>query len=89
MNEVVLAADLGGTNIRMAAVDSDGGYSEVVKRETPRDVSPQQLISLVKTMADECQPTSTVVKAVGFAVPAPVSADCSRSCRCRPGDCRR
>ncbi len=81
MKKVVLAADLGGTNLRIAAVDSDGAILHIVKRPIPRDVMPDQLIGQVDEMAKEL--ISSVGTASGgqffsgiaFTAPAPVAKD--------------
>ncbi len=71
MANVVLAADLGGTNLRIAAVDSGGKILHLVKRPVPDGVSPDQLIGLVREMAAECGSFD----AVGFSAPAPAAKE--------------
>jgi glucokinase len=78
MIEVVLAVDLGGTNIRMAAVSADGGIHSRSRAETPTNVSPTELIELTVRMAGECcssLPDDSKITAVGFASPAPAALD--------------
>lgn len=76
MNEAVLAVDLGGTNLRMAAVAHDGGILHLTRRPTPKSVSPVELIALTGEMADECieriGPT-TALLGIAFAAPAPAA----------------
>ena len=49
MKKIVLATDLGGTNLRMAAVCKDGVVLHREKIKTPRSNSPNELIdSFVK-----------------------------------------
>ena len=78
MNDVVLAVDLGGTNIRMAAVKSDGTILHHAKHPTPPNLSPERLLDLTAELADECRTglaaDSTVV-GIAFAPPANVTAD--------------
>jgi glucokinase len=78
MNTVVLAADLGGTNLRIGAVEGDGSILHLTKRPTPKNVSPAGLIGLVREMADECataMPDKDGFCAIAFTAPAPVAKD--------------
>ncbi len=81
MKTVVLAADLGGTNLRLAAVDSDGEILHLVKRPVPRDVKPPTLIDQIREMADECrgrfegESWDRLFSGVAFTAPAPVAKD--------------
>ena len=77
MNEIVYAADLGGTNIRMAAVDSSGGIRHLTKRPVPHGVSPVQLMALIGDMSDECRGRieNGDFSAVAFTAPSPVAKD--------------
>ncbi len=79
MNEAVLAVDLGGTNIRMAAVSNSGEMLHLARRPTPAEVSPTELLDLTAALAADCfQAISRdhSVKGIGFASPAPASKDC-------------
>lgn len=76
--DVVLAADLGGTNIRMAAVDSVGSVRHLTKKPVPKGVSPDDLMSLIGRMSDEIRgrmASDERLCAVAFTAPAPVPAD--------------
>lgn len=78
MNKVVLAADLGGTNLRIAAVDSNGSILQLTKKPTPKGVKPDHLMELIREMAAECsgsQSPQDRFAAVSFTAPAPVSKD--------------
>ena len=78
MNNIVLAADLGGTNLRIAAVDSVGTILHLTKRPVPKGVSPDQLMDLIREMAGECGASMLAEKricAVAFTAPAPVAKD--------------
>src|SRR5580765_3472546 len=75
MSDVVLAADLGGTNLRMAAVDREGQVKNLVKRPVPKDVSPAGLMELIGQMAEACRCDDASVSAIGFTAPAPVPKD--------------
>jgi glucokinase len=75
MNDAVLAVDLGGTNVRMAAVDDAGNVLHLVRRPTPKGVTPEQLTDLFAEMADECRSaTSREFSAIGIGVPANVTS---------------
>lgn len=76
MNDLVLAADLGGTNLRMGAVDSSGEVHNLVKRPVPKGVSPGDLMGLIGDMAASCRSgLDGQIAAVGFTAPAPVPKD--------------
>lgn len=78
MNDVILAVDLGGTNLRMAAVEEGGEILHMARAKTPRDVSPDELIELTAQMADECKQKigdERPVFGIAFAAPAPAAAD--------------
>ncbi len=75
MIEVVLAADLGGTNLRMAVVDRDGSLDHLTKQPVPENVSPDGLISLIGTMADKIRAemgNGLGFDAVAFTAPSPI-----------------
>lgn len=78
MKRIVLAADLGGTNLRLAAVRSGGDILHSTKRPIPKCVTPVQLCSMVREMADECSDAiapGIEICAVAFTAPAPVAKD--------------
>jgi glucokinase len=76
MKNAVLAVDLGGTNMRMAAVDDAGEVLHLVRRPTPKGVTPEQLTDLLAEMAAECRTaTSRQFSAIGLGVPANVTSD--------------
>lgn len=73
MTNAVLAVDLGGTNIRMAAVAHDGGILHLTRR-AHQDLTPDKLISLTGELADECVTqisADTRLVGIAFAAPAP------------------
>jgi glucokinase len=71
MKQIVLAADLGGTNLRMAAIDRDGQILYQTRRETPRGESAKQIVSVILDAANEClQNTDEKVSAIAAAVPS-------------------
>lgn len=76
MPDIVLAADLGGTNLRMAVVDTGGRFSHLTKRGVPKDVSPDGLMSLIDSMATEIRATLTdEFCGVAFTAPSPIPED--------------
>jgi glucokinase len=76
MNKVVLAVDLGGTNIRMAAVTGDGAILRHAKRPTPSDLSPDQLLELTEQLSRDCRgDAGEKPAAIAFAPPANVTRD--------------
>lgn len=79
MSDAVLAVDLGGTNIRMAAVASDGEILHLTRQPTPKSVTPVELISITGELADECEGhigPNIGLRGIAFAAPAPASKDC-------------
>jgi glucokinase len=75
MNEIVLAADLGGTNLRMAAVDRDGNILYRTKRATPRDRA-QDIVTAIIESANECRENVGKIgniKSIGVAVPSGIN----------------
>lgn len=77
MKEIVIAADLGGTNLRMAAVDRSGTILFRTKRETPRGENPGEIVRAIAEGADECRRNCDgfTVKIVVAAVPGTVSVE--------------
>lgn len=63
MKEIVLAADLGGTNLRMAAVDREGGILYRTKHSTPKSERAEEIVSTITEAANEC--LEAVKKKVG------------------------
>ncbi len=77
MKEIVLATDLGGTNLRMSAIDREGTILYKTRRETPKSEIPHEIVSAIKESAGEClaevRGRGTVI-AIAAAVPATVSS---------------
>ena len=68
-----MAVDMGGTNLRMAAITRDGLVLRLVRNPTPRNVSPPELIELLSRMAGECRASLEAdmqVVGIGVGVPA-------------------
>lgn len=76
MNKVVLACDLGGTNLRMAAVGPDGEIHHRTKRDTPKSDRADEVVRTIVESARECAEavvgTADVI-ALAAAVPATVN----------------
>lgn len=75
MKPAILAADLGGTNLRMAAVDHDGTIIYRARRATPHERSRGSIVGLISEVANECRAAilpSYQLVSFGFAVPAVV-----------------
>lgn len=71
MRKIVLAADLGGTNLRMAAVTSDGRILYRARRETPQAERADQIVRAIAEAAKEClENVEEDAKAMTAAVPA-------------------
>ena len=77
--EIVLASDLGGTNLRMAAVTADGRILHRLKVSTPQTRYAQDVVRAIVEAAEECRKLIGInengfrVKSVAAAVPATVS----------------
>lgn len=77
MKEIVLAADLGGTNLRMAAVDREGKILYRTKHSTPKSDRAEDIVLAVTEAARECLEAvknEGRIKAFGAAVPATLNA---------------
>jgi glucokinase len=72
MNKIVLATDLGGTNLRMAAVNREGTILYRTKRETPRAERADEIVSAMVEAAKECCENVGEASAIGVAVPSGV-----------------
>ena len=75
---IVLACDLGGTNLRMAAIDREGSILYRTKRDTPRTERADEIVSAIVESANECaeyvKDLGTVL-AIAIAAPATVSSE--------------
>lgn len=76
MDDIVLAGDLGGTNLRLAVVDRAGKLIHRVEAETPRHINALRIVELVGSLASECRTiTGTDPKSLVFAIPGPIHAE--------------
>lgn len=78
MNRIALALDLGGTNLRLAAVGEDGTVYSRSRSETPKGSSGDDVIDLIVRLAKNCRdglndPSS--VCAIAAAVPATINIE--------------
>lgn len=77
MHKVFLATDLGGTNLRMAVVDSTGAVIFRNRRETPSTGSQSDIIAAIHSAIAECKRelgSEYEFAAFGAAVPAVVNS---------------
>jgi glucokinase len=75
-NKMVLACDLGGTNLRMAAIDSAGKILYRLKANTPKAERADEVVQAIVDAADECRDAvkdSGDIKALAAAVPATIN----------------
>ncbi len=54
-SELVIAADLGGTNLRVATIDRQGQIHERVKQRTPKAEKASEIVHAIVTAARECE----------------------------------
>ena len=76
--EIILSADLGGTNLRVAAIDRSGSILFRTKRDTPRTEEAQDIISLIADEAEECRravESEGQISGIGTVVPGTVNAE--------------
>lgn len=77
-NETVIAFDLGGTNLRMATVSSDGKILYRLKIKTPQAGRADEIVRAITEAANECRRQTKNfgdVRAIAAAVPATVSRE--------------
>lgn len=77
-NDVVLAVDLGGTNLRMAAVGRDGHIFSHAKTETEKANEPQSLLNALSSLSDESRTSLAVdqkIIGIGAGVPANITSN--------------
>ena len=75
--EVVLAVDLGGTNLRMATVNRQGTILYRTKRETPRGERAEEIVQAIVQTVGECREKNPDfrVRAISAAVPGTVKVN--------------
>jgi glucokinase len=76
MDEFVLAGDLGGTNLRIAAVDKSGRLLFRVEADTPRYTDESKIVETAVLLANQCRERlGSEPPAFGFAIPAIMKSD--------------
>ncbi|HEY0048813.1 MAG TPA: ROK family protein [Pyrinomonadaceae bacterium] len=76
--EIVLACDLGGTNLRMAAVDEQGNIHHRLKVETPKTERAGEIVRVTVEAANKCAAAVKKigeVKALAAAAPATINTE--------------
>lgn len=73
MDDLVLACDMGGTNLRIAAVDAGGRLLCRAEAETPRHSDASRIVDAVVSLASECRSIvggDREIRGLGLVVPA-------------------
>jgi len=79
-DSLVCAADLGGTHLRVAVVDSGGNIHFRLKQSTPQEASPDGIMRSLVSAVRECEVHATQnggrrISAVSVVVPGTVNVD--------------
>lgn len=78
-NDLVIAADLGGTNLRAATVDRLGRIQERTKQTTPKAAKSHEIVRAIVAAARECEKRSAdrgaQIRAVSVVVPGTVQVE--------------
>jgi len=75
-SNLVFAADLGGTHLRVALVDETGKIHQQVKRQTPKEDSRDAVVNALVSIADEWRAAGHgPIAAASVMVPGAVNAD--------------
>src|SRR5436853_2148858 len=76
---LVIAADLGGTNLRAATIDGCGRIHDRTKQNTPKAEKPDEIVRAIVTAARECERSSSErgekIRAVSVVVPGTVQVE--------------
>src|SRR4051812_43598959 len=76
---LVIAADLGGTNLRAATIDRWGRIHERTKQHTPKAERPDEIVRAITAAARECERSSRErgekIRALSVVVPGTVQAE--------------
>ncbi|HKR01068.1 MAG TPA: ROK family glucokinase [Pyrinomonadaceae bacterium] len=77
--ELVIAADLGGTNLRAATIDREGRIHERVKQHTPKAEKASEIVRAIVGAARECERRSldegAKIRALSIVVPGTVQVE--------------
>jgi glucokinase len=76
--DIVLAVDLGGTNLRVAAVTADGKIRSRVKCETPRSERADDIVRAMVEAANECRNAEKGNKVIAIAAAFPGTTSVER-----------
>jgi glucokinase len=78
-NDLVIAADLGGTNLRAATIDRQGRVHERTKQHTPKAEKASEIVRAIVAAARECESQSVdrgaQIRAVSVVVPGTVQVE--------------
>jgi glucokinase len=78
MEKIVLAADLGGTNLRMAAVGLDGSIVFRNRMSTPSSGNQSDIVEAIAAVIDECREAlGNDYELIGFGAAVPATVDSS------------
>jgi glucokinase len=76
-NDVVFAADLGGTHLRAATVDEDGHIRFRLKQKTPAAEKPEEIVHALVQAVHECERQTTAaggrISVVSVVVPGSIN----------------
>lgn len=76
MNDIVLSADMGGTNLRIAAVSRDGAILSRLKQGIPNSRNREDIVEAIRVAArDLISETGLSPLAIAVAVPGTVNAN--------------
>lgn len=75
MKRIVLAADLGGTNLRMAAITKTGEILSQTKKKTPRSDNGILIVETLLNAALECRANLSSCEFVALSVAVPATVD--------------
>lgn len=71
MKKIVLATDLGGTNLRMASITTDGEILSRIKYKTPRSDNPDEIIGAMANAVEDYRSKLEDQEIVAFAAAVP------------------
>jgi glucokinase len=75
MKTIALAADIGGTNLRVATVGAAGNIGFKTRRPTPIAIGIDDIVSAIKGLADECGHRAGAEDLAGFGIAVPAVLD--------------
>src|SRR5437588_4744260 len=78
-SELIFAADLGGTHLRVATVDENGQIHFRLKQKTPHAAEPDEIVRALVQAARQCETQSKTngdgIRAVSVVVPGSVNVE--------------